>query len=115
MGQHVVVDNVIPYHLDSLISKLQEIGVNIKCSYDQVEIIKADGPYESTNVKTMPFPGYATDLQAPLTALLTQAKGNSKITETIYIERFKHCHELNKMGANIIWDQLQQLLWGQQN
>ncbi|MGI6510577.1 MAG: UDP-N-acetylglucosamine 1-carboxyvinyltransferase [Erysipelotrichaceae bacterium] len=102
MGEHVTIDNVIPYHLDSLISKLQEIGVNIKFSFDQVEITKAAGPYEATNVKTMPFPGYATDLQAPLTALLTQAKGNSRITETIYIERFKHCNELNKMGANII-------------
>ncbi|HPX31937.1 MAG TPA: UDP-N-acetylglucosamine 1-carboxyvinyltransferase [Erysipelotrichaceae bacterium] len=102
MGEHVIIDNVIPYHLDSLISKLKEIGVNISFSYDQVEITKNDKPYESTNIKTMPFPGYATDLQAPLTALLTQAIGNSKITETIYVERFKHCHELNKMGANII-------------
>ncbi len=105
MGEHVIIDNVIPYHLDSLISKLQEIGVNISFSFDQVEVKKTDKPYEATNIKTMPFPGYATDLQAPLTALLTQALGNSKITETIYIERFKHCHELNKMGANIILGQ----------
>ncbi|MGI6607783.1 MAG: UDP-N-acetylglucosamine 1-carboxyvinyltransferase [Erysipelotrichaceae bacterium] len=102
MGERVIVDNVISYHLDSLISKLKEIGVNIEISLDKVLITRNEEPYECTNIKTMPYPGYATDLQAPLTALLTQAKGNSKITETIYIERFKHCQELNKMGANII-------------
>ena len=53
------------------------------------------------DIKTLPYPGFATDIQQPLTALLTQADGQSIITETIYTERFKHCQELSKMGANI--------------
>lgn len=102
MGKEVTIENVIPYHLDSLISKLKEIGVNIETSLDKVCIKSSTNQLTKTNIKTMPYPGFATDLQAPLTALLTQAKGNSVITETIYVERFKHCEQLNKMGANII-------------
>ncbi len=57
------------------------------------------GPLKGTAIKTKPYPGFATDIQQPLTTLLTQAQGQSIITETIYPERFKHCAELNKMGG----------------
>ncbi len=102
MAKDVVIENVIPHHLDSLISKLKEIGVDIHTELDKVRITNANCDLTKTNIKTMPYPGFATDLQAPLTSLLTQAKGNSVITETIYAARFKHCEQLNKMGANII-------------
>ena len=100
MANHVRIDNVIPYHLDSLISKLKEIGVNIESSIDHVDVYSSP-KLKGTSIKTMPYPGFATDLQSPLTALLTKAEGVSKVTETIYIERFKHCEQLNKMQANI--------------
>lgn len=102
MGEDVKIENVIPYHLDSLLSKLKEIGVNIKSGYDYVHIDGLHKDLIHTNIKTMPYPGFPTDLQAPLAALLTQCKGNSTVTETIYAARFKHCEQLNKMGANII-------------
>lgn len=102
MADHVRIDNVIPHHLESLISKLNQCGVNIVPSIDHVDVYKTGKELVSTNIKTMPYPGFATDLQAPLSTLLTQAKGNSTITETIYPERFKHCEQLNLMGANNI-------------
>ena len=67
---------------------------------DYVEIFASDNLH-AVDIKTLPYPGLATDLQQPLTTLLTKAVGVSKVTETIYPERFKHCHELNKMGADI--------------
>ena len=99
-GQDVTVKNVIPQHIEALTLKLEEMGVKFEIGSDFVRV------YESNNLKavdiiTQPFPGFATDLQQPLTALLTKANGNSHVEETIYVERFKHCKELNNMGANI--------------
>ena len=102
MAKQVTIENVIPYHLESLISKLIEMGVEIDSQIDKIVVRKSDNCLKKVDIKTMPYPGFATDLQAPLTALLTQAVGNSSVTETIYKERFKHCQQLNKMGANII-------------
>ncbi len=99
-GEHVKINNVIPQHLEALLSKLQEMGVNMEIGSDYVEVFESR-ELRAIDVKTLPYPGLATDLQQPLTALLTQAIGISKVTETIYPERFKHCHELNKMGADI--------------
>ena len=99
-ADEVVVENVIPQHLESLLSKLHEIGVDIKVDVDRL-IIGNTGNLKATDIKTLPYPGFATDIQQPLTALLTQAHGQSIVTETIYTERFKHCQELAKMGANI--------------
>ena len=67
---------------------------------DKVTITQSDN-LKAVDVTTRPYPGFATDLQQPLTALLTQATGESRIDETIYVERFKHCLELQRMGANI--------------
>lgn len=99
-GKDVTVRNVIPQHIEALTSKLEEMGVKLEQGSDYVRV------YESSNLKavdviTQPFPGFATDLQQPLTTLMTKASGESHIEETIYIDRFRHCNELNKMGANI--------------
>ena len=100
-AEKVVVENVIPHHLESLLSKLHEIGVDMEVDIDKVIIKGMSKDLKPTDIKTLPYPGFATDIQQPLTALLTQAHGQSIVTETIYTERFKHCYELAKMGANI--------------
>ncbi|MGL5541245.1 MAG: UDP-N-acetylglucosamine 1-carboxyvinyltransferase [Erysipelotrichaceae bacterium] len=97
----VTIENVIPMHLESLLSKLQEMGVKMEVGVDFVRINGSSEPLHPVDIKTLPYPGFATDLQQPLTALLTQCVGQSVVKETIYLERFKHGHELNKMGANI--------------
>lgn len=94
------INNVIPQHLESLLSKLDEMGVNMHVGIDYVEVEERKD-LKGTDVTTKPYPGFATDLQQPLTVLMTQAKGESKVEDTIYPERFKHCYELTKMGANI--------------
>lgn len=99
-AEDMLVENVIPLHLDALISKLKEMNVNIEVGDEWVRVKKSVDILPS-DVKTLPYPGLATDLQQPLTVLMTQANGISRISETIYAERFKHCYELNKMGANI--------------
>ena len=100
IGENVVVKNVIPQHIDALLSKLEEIGIEFETNVDSVRIIKRN-ELKPVDVHTQTFPGFATDLQQPLTALLTMINGTSHIYENIYSERFKQCDELNKMGANI--------------
>ena len=100
MADHVRLENVIPYHLESLMSKLKEAGVYIDSKIDYVDIYRS-GELKPVDIKTSPYPGFATDLQSPFMSLLTQAKGESHITETIYPERFKLGNELNKMGADV--------------
>lgn len=97
----VTIENIIPQHLESLLSKLAEIGIDMDIDVDKVTIRGNKGGLKATDIKTLPYPGFATDIQQPLTALLTQVQGQSIVTETIYTERFKHGFELNKMGANI--------------
>ncbi len=99
-GENVTVRNVIPQHIDALLSKLEEMGVVMDIGRDYVKVIGTKNLH-NCEVKTLPYPGFATDLQQPLTVLMTKALGTSKVTETIYVERFKHCRELNKMGADI--------------
>ena len=99
-AQKVTVQNIIPQHLESLLSKLQEMGVHLDIEVDRVTVSKAD-ELQAVDIQTLSYPGYATDLQQPITPLLTQATGQSQIKETIYVERFKHCLELQRMGANI--------------
>lgn len=101
-GKEVVVENVIPQHIDALLAKLDDIGIDMDIDVDRVTIHgRKESDLKPTNIKTAPYPGFATDIQQPLSALLTQAIGQSVVTETIYTERFKHCYELQKMGANI--------------
>lgn len=99
-AKKIRINNVIPQHLESLLSKLDEMGVNMHVGIDYVEVEESKD-LKGTDVTTKPYPGFATDLQQPLTVLMTQAKGESKVEDTIYPERFKHCYELTKMGANI--------------
>lgn len=94
------IENVIPQHVESLISKLKDMGVSVDVNKDHVVIRKGTN-LKPVDVKTLPYPGFATDLQQPLTTLLTQASGESVVNETIYTERFKHCLELQRLGANI--------------
>lgn len=95
----VTVENVIPAHLFSVIDKLQEIGARVEAGSDTVRI--RGGELRGVDIKTLPFPGFPTDLQAPILAALTIAKGTSIITETIFENRFKHVDELGRMGAKI--------------
>lgn len=102
MAEDVVIQNIIPQHLDALISKLIEMGVNIEVGADFAHIRKSKD-LVAIDITTQPYPGLATDLQQPLMALLTQVEGTSTVKETIYPERFKHCAELQRLGANTRW------------
>lgn len=100
MGRDVLIENIIPHHSEALISKLAEMGVHTDVGIDTVRITRPSN-LKWVDISTQPYPGFATDLQQPLTSLLTQATGTSIIKENIYAERFKHCIELQRMGANI--------------
>jgi len=95
----VLVDDVIPEHLFTVIDKLQEIGARIDVGQRSVRV--RGGELRGVDIKTLPYPGFPTDLQAPALAMLTVAKGTSIITETIFENRFKHVDELGRMGAKI--------------
>lgn len=96
----VIIDNIIPKHMEALTAKLQEMGVHV---YEMDESIRVVGQqeYGSVDVKALVYPGFATDLQSPMTSLLTQANGTSILTDNVYNSRFKHVPELIRMGANI--------------
>ncbi|RDE35551.1 UDP-N-acetylglucosamine 1-carboxyvinyltransferase [Parageobacillus thermoglucosidasius] len=100
MGKEVIIDNVIPQHVESLIAKLREMGVHIETSDDQI-LVSSNPDLKAVDVKTLVYPGFPTDLQQPFTSLLTKAHGTSVVTDTIYSARFKHIDELRRMNANI--------------
>ena len=104
-AKELKVTNVIPKHLEALISKLEDMGVELEVDVDSV-IVKKPSKYKKTNIKTLVYPGFPTDLQQPFTVLLTQAEGISKVEETIYENRFMHIPYLNKMGAKITTDKM---------
>jgi UDP-N-acetylglucosamine 1-carboxyvinyltransferase len=99
-GKELKIDNIIPEHIEALLSKLEEIGVKLQVGSDYVVVSKRDN-YKPTNIKTAVYPGFPTDLQQPITALLTQCNGKSKIEETIYENRFMHVPYLVDLGADI--------------
>ena len=99
-GHNLRIENIIPEHVESLTLKLKEIGVPIEIG-DDYAIVSKTSNMKSVNVKTLGYPGFPTDLQQPLTTLLTQCTGKSILEETIYENRFKNVKYLNKMGANI--------------
>ncbi|MEC3607979.1 UDP-N-acetylglucosamine 1-carboxyvinyltransferase [Bacillus glycinifermentans] len=101
MGQEVLIDNVIPTHLESLIAKLREMGVRIEESSEQILMIGGQKELKPVDLKTLVYPGFPTDLQQPMTSLLTKANGTSVVTDTIYSARFKHIDELRRMGASM--------------
>ena len=98
MGEGVKIDNVIPFHLESVIAKLREAGVPIETGDEHVYIGKSE-KFNAVDIKTLVYPGFPTDLQQPFTTLLTQAEGTSIITDTIYSARFKHIDELRRMNG----------------
>lgn len=99
-GDNIRIENVIPQHLDSLISKLKEMGANIEVFEDYL-IIHESKNLESVNIRTGVYPGFATDLQSSFLTLLTQAKGVARVKEKIFESRFKVCSELKRLGAEI--------------
>ncbi|MDP4105886.1 MAG: UDP-N-acetylglucosamine 1-carboxyvinyltransferase [Bacillota bacterium] len=101
VGEGMLIDNVIPQHLESLTAKLREMGVNIESGDDQIYIEPGPKPLKAVDIKTLVYPGFPTDLQQPFTTLLTKATGSSMVTDTIYGARFKHIDELRRMNANI--------------
>lgn len=99
----VIVNNIIPKHLEPITSKLRKIGVVIEEHDEYVRVIGQDR-YEKATVKTMPHPGFPTDMQPQLTALLTMANGTSIVTESMFDNRFRYVDELRRMGADISVD-----------
>ena len=100
IGDNLKISNIIPEHIEALTSKLEEMGVFLDIGADYI-IVSSGKDYKPVNVKTQTYPGFATDLQQPLTPLLTMCNGRSKIEETIYENRFMHIPYLNQMGADI--------------
>lgn len=100
VGEGILIDNVIPQHLESLIAKLREMGINIEERDDQIFIPKSEN-LKAVDIKTLVYPGFPTDLQQPFTSLLTRAEGSAVVTDTIYGARFKHIDELRRMNATI--------------
>lgn len=99
-GGNVKINNVIPKHLDSISAKLSEMGVCVD-ELDDAIIVKCEGEMKNINVKTRPYPGFPTDMQPQMTALLCFAKGDSKVTEGVWDNRFRYIEELRKTGASI--------------
>ena len=100
LGKNLTINKIIPNHIESLVSKLKEAGVNMEIGTDYITI-KNVGEYRAVKVKTLVYPGFPTDLQQPLIPFLTQCNGTSKITETIWENRFLNIPDTIKMGANI--------------
>lgn len=100
VGDNLRIENIIPDHIEALLLKLKEMGFKMHIGSDYLEISKID-KLKPVRVKTLGYPGFATDLQQPLTTLLTKCNGVSKLEETIYENRFKNVSYLNKMGADI--------------
>ena len=99
-GGEVKINNVIPRHLESISAKLREMGVTVIAGEDCVTV-KSSGRLRRVNIKTMPYPGFPTDMQPQFAAALCLANGASVITEGIYDNRFKYLTELRKMGAQV--------------
>lgn len=99
-GGDVIIDNVIPKHLDPITAKLREMGMEIEENGESLRVVRK-GQLKACNIKTLVYPGFPTDLQQPMSALLTVANGTSIVAETIYEGRFKHVDELKRMGAKI--------------
>ena len=99
-GKNLKIDNIIPEHVDSLLSKLEEIGTELQIGADYV-IVSKSHHYKPTTIKTAVYPGFPTDLQQPFTVLLTQCHGKSKVMETIWENRFMHIPYLKDLGADV--------------
>ena len=99
-GGQVLVKNVIPKHLECITAKLTEMGVEIT-EFDDAVLVRRTGPLHRTNIKTLPYPGFPTDMQPQMTTALCLAQGTSIITEGVWDNRYRYTEELVRMGANI--------------
>lgn len=99
-GGDVVVENVLPEHQKPLIAKLREAGAVVEEDIDKVRVI-GKNQMKAVSIKTLPYPGFPTDMQAQMMAMMVIAEGRSKVTETVFENRFMHVVELNRMGAQI--------------
>ncbi len=99
-GGDVLVKNVIPKHLESITAKLVECGVEVT-EYDDAVRVQSDGSFRKCNLKTMPHPGFPTDMQPQMAVLLSVAKGTSLVSEGVWDNRFRYVEQLIRMGANV--------------
>lgn len=99
-GEEVVIENIIPEHVEPLLAKLREAGVAFATEGDAI-CVRRQGEPKAVDIRTMPYPGFPTDLQPLMCVFLTVAKGTSVVTETVFENRFKHAAELSRMGADI--------------
>ena len=100
IGKGIKVKNVLYEHLESFIAKLEAMGVRMTVEEDAI-FVEEQGDLKPVDIKTSPYPGFATDLQQPMTPLLLKGSGRGKIIDTIYEKRVNHVHELARMGADI--------------
>ena len=98
-GGDVTVRNVIPKHMESISAKLTEMGVSVTEFDDSIRVVSNPKELKAVNIKTSPYPGFPTDVQQPMSVIMSIAKGRSIINESIWESRFKHLAELKKMGA----------------
>jgi UDP-N-acetylglucosamine 1-carboxyvinyltransferase len=96
----VLIKNIIPTHLEALSAKLREMGVEVTENADSIRV-KSNGRMKAVNIKTLPYPGFPTDMQQPMSVLLALSEGTAIITESIFESRFKYLDELKRMGAKI--------------
>ena len=99
-GGDILIENVLPEHQKPLIAKLREAGATVIEDIDKVRVI-GNGPLKAVDIKTMPYPGFPTDMQAQTMAMMVISQGRSRVTETVFENRFMHVVELGRMGANI--------------
>jgi UDP-N-acetylglucosamine 1-carboxyvinyltransferase len=99
-GGRVLVKNVIPKHMECITAKLEEMGVHIE-EYDDSILVDGGLALKKTNIKTMPYPGFPTDMQPQMATVMLRAEGISKINEGVWDSRFKYTEELIRMGAEI--------------
>ncbi|MBR0576572.1 UDP-N-acetylglucosamine 1-carboxyvinyltransferase [Proteiniclasticum sp. BAD-10] len=101
-GGRVTIKNIIPKHMESISAKLEEMGVQVEELDDSLIITSEPSQLKAVNIKTLPYPGFPTDVQQPMSVLMSIAKGRSIINESIWESRFKHMDELKKMGASVL-------------
>lgn len=100
----ILIKNVVPDHVKAITAKLRECGVTVEMGDDGMYVVGDQRPLVATDIKTMPYPGFPTDIQSPFMAFLTTVEGGSTVIETVFENRFMHVAELNRMGANIRTD-----------
>ena len=99
-GGQILVKNIIPKHMDCITAKLVEMGVEVE-EHEDTLLVRRTGPLHRANVKTLPYPGFPTDMQPQITAVLSLAGGTSLVTESVWNNRYRYVDELRRMGASI--------------